>query len=65
MNLITLKIPNNIKKSLYLDNNNQISILNLFSQFWIDFKILLKEREYQKKYLNDIKTSNYIVSNEF
>ncbi len=49
MNLITLKIPNNIKKSLYLDNNNQISILNLFSQFWIDFKILLKEREYQKK----------------
>lgn len=64
MTTITLEIP-----SKYVNDNkftkNKLDIKELFDIFWIDLDFLIKERNYQNEFLNDIKNNNYIKDNSF
>ena len=61
MSQITLEVPENIWKNLKAN----MTIQELFSNFWIDFEFVLEERKYANNFSDDLKNNNFIVNNTF
>jgi hypothetical protein len=61
MSQITLEVPENIWKNL----KTNMTIQELFSNFWIDFEFVLEERKYANNFSDDLKNNNFIINNTF
>ena len=64
MSSLVVNIDSEIKKYISVDEK-KVDIYDLFNTFWVDLHFLLKEKKYNKNFVNGLENWNYIISDSF
>lgn len=68
MTTMTIEIPNKFQKYFFTEKkptSKQMKMTDFLKKIWVDANFAIKQLEYQKSFVNDLKKGKFTVSDKF